>query len=64
MNRREVKHSMLRLMRYAALAQDARLWEPPEVYWDLRTSTDDCRIAIRAAAGEPLELPHDGRRHE
>ena len=64
MNRNEVRHAMLRLMRYATLAQDARLWEPPEVYWDLRTSTDDCRIAIRAAAGEPLELPNERRRHE
>ena len=53
----EVRHAILRLMPYATLAQDAKLWETPEVYWDLRTSTDDCRIAIRAAAGEPLELP-------
>jgi len=53
----QVRHAIVRLMRHATLAQDAKLWEAPEVYWDLRTSTDDCRIAIRAAAGEPLELP-------
>lgn len=64
MSDRQLKHAMLRLMRYATLAMDARHWESPEVYWDLRTSTDDCRIAIRAAAGEPLELPREGRRHE
>lgn len=40
-----------RLMKYAAAALQARHDGDRVRYCDLRTSTDDCRIAIRATTG-------------
>lgn len=56
-------NATLRLMRYASAAL-ATKYQDSVTYADLRTSADDCRIALRAATGQPLELAREGRRHE
>lgn len=44
----ETRAAIRRLMRYAAAAMEAKWDTDATVYHDLRTSADDCRIAIRA----------------
>ena len=59
----EKMQATLRLMRYANAALTAKYLDPV-TYADLRTSADDCRIALRAVRGVPLDLKDDPRRHE
>jgi hypothetical protein len=50
-----VTQATMRLMRYGNKAVTARVSDDLVTYWDLRTSTDDCRIALRAAAAETVQ---------
>lgn len=47
----DTRTAIQRLMKYASAAMQARHDRDLVHYWDLRTSTDDCRIAIRATTG-------------
>lgn len=58
-----VTEATLRLMRYGNAALTAK-YRDPVTYADLRTSADDCRIALRAAAEETVQSWCEGRRHE
>lgn len=51
MSPHETRAAIRRLMKYASAALQARHDGDLVQYCDLRTSADDCRIAIRATTG-------------
>ena len=55
----DTRTAMRRLMRYASAALEAKYQHDAVRLADLRTSADDCRIAIRATRSK-----HDPRRYE